>query len=101
MNQEKLRQLRGMLQAQGVDALVSSKSDNLFYLSGFECSQGYAVITRDRTIIAADSRYDEWARTCLPAPRMREAILSQLAACSGNSPVCLKPIGLTLKVRSR
>ena len=66
MNQEKLRQLRGMLQAQGVDALVSSKSDNLFYLSGFECSQGYAVITRDRTIIAADSRYDEWARTCLP-----------------------------------
>ena len=66
MNQQKLAQLRGMLQQQGIDALVSFKPDNLYYLSGFECSQGYGIITRDRQIIAADSRYDEWARECLP-----------------------------------
>ena len=66
MNQEKLRQLREMLLAQGVDALVSGKADNFLYLSGFACSQGYVIITRDKTVIAADSRYDEWARACLP-----------------------------------
>ncbi len=66
MNQQKLSELREMLSKQGVDALVSVKPDNLFYLSGFECSQGYGIITKDRQIIAADARYDEWARTCLP-----------------------------------
>ena len=66
MDQEKLLQLREMLRQQGVDALVSLKPDNLFYLSGFECSRGYGIITKDRQIIAADARYDEWARVCLP-----------------------------------
>ena len=66
MDQEKLLQLREMLRQQGVDALVSLKPDNLFYLSGFDCSRGYGIITKDRQIIAADARYDEWARVCLP-----------------------------------
>ena len=32
--------------------------------------------------------------------RIRERIQSQLTACSGNSPVCLKPVGRTRKLRS-
>ena len=66
MDQQKLSELRRLLLDRRIEALVSSKPDNLFYLSGFECSQGYGIITQDRQIIAADSRYDEWARTCLP-----------------------------------
>jgi len=66
MNKEKLSQLRELMRAKGVEALVSVKADNLFYLSGFECSMGYGIITQTRQIIAADSRYDEWARVCLP-----------------------------------
>ena len=29
----------------------------------------------------------------------RSAIKSQFTACSGNRPVCLKPVGRTMKVR--
>ena len=35
--------------------------------------------------------------TCLPAPSMSRDILSQFTACSGKSPVCLKPMSLSEK----
>ena len=33
-----------------------------------------------------------------PAARIFFAYQAQLTACSGNTPVCLKPVGLTMRV---
>jgi Xaa-Pro aminopeptidase len=50
-----------------VDDVYGRHSQNRFYASGFSGSAGAALITRDRAIMAVDSRYVEQAgRECAP-----------------------------------
>lgn len=68
--------LRGLLEAQGLDAVLLSRSANKRFYSGFRLSDaegptsgwsGSLLVTRDATLILADSRYTEQARVEAPA----------------------------------
>ncbi len=70
----RLDRIRAALAEERLDALVVSgpvddvygrHSQNRFYVSGFTGSAGFALLTRDRAIMAVDSRYVEQAeREC-------------------------------------
>ncbi len=72
----RLDRIRAALAEERLDALVVSgpvddvygrHSQNRFYVSGFTGSAGLALLTRDRAIMAVDSRYVEQAeRECAP-----------------------------------
>jgi len=74
MNSERLERIRAAMAEERLDALWVSgavddvygrHSQNRFYASGFTGSTGIALVTRDRAIIAVDSRYTEQAsREC-------------------------------------
>ena len=57
----RLAKLREQLDGLGVDALLVTQAENRRYLSAFTGSAGTLLITPDRAIIAADSRYWEQA----------------------------------------
>ena len=62
---ERTQRLRQRLDAEGLDALLISQPENRFYLSGFNGSAGFLVISRDHAFIATDFRYyEQSARQC-------------------------------------
>lgn len=64
MDEEKLDAL---LITGPVDDVYGRHSQNRFFVSGFTGSAGVAVVTRDRAILAADSRYVEQSgHECVP-----------------------------------
>jgi Xaa-Pro aminopeptidase len=72
---DRLAALRALLDERSLDAVLLSRTANKRYYSGFRLSDaegptsGYAgtlLVTRDRTIILADSRYTEQARAEAP-----------------------------------
>jgi Xaa-Pro aminopeptidase len=54
--------LVGMLEAEGLDALLVTALPNIRYLTGFSGSAGLAVMTRADALLVTDFRYDEQAR---------------------------------------
>ena len=67
MNLEnRLKNLRQRLTKKGIDAIFISQPENRFYLSGFDGSSGYLLITQQDKILATDSRYIEQARIQAP-----------------------------------
>ena len=56
MIKDRLAKLRPELVKHQVDAILVSQPENRFYLSGFNGSDGYLLITAKDTIIATDFR---------------------------------------------
>ncbi len=54
--------LVGLLEAEGLDALLVTTLANIRYLTGFSGSAGLAVLTRADALLVTDFRYDEQAR---------------------------------------
>jgi len=63
---DRLQKLRQGLVEQGIDALLISQPENRYYLSGFDGSSGYLLITPQKATLATDFRYIEQAKTQAP-----------------------------------
>ncbi|MFC1873380.1 aminopeptidase P family protein, partial [Chloroflexota bacterium] len=63
---ERLQKLRHKLAERGVDAILISQPENRRYLSGFNGSTGYLLITGQDAILATDFRYVEQAEKQAP-----------------------------------
>jgi Xaa-Pro aminopeptidase len=71
MNLENRRQrLRQRLAEKELDGILVSQPENRYYLSGFDGSAGYLLITPQDTVLATDSRYTEQARAQAPDCRV-------------------------------
>lgn len=62
----RLQKLRRLLTNKEVDAIFISQPENRYYLSGFDGSAGFLLITPQDTILATDFRYIEQAKTQAP-----------------------------------
>jgi len=62
----RLQKLRQRFAEKEIDAILISQPENRYYLSGFDGSAGYLLITPQHTILATDFRYLEQARTQAP-----------------------------------
>ncbi len=58
--------LRAKLAEKGIDSMFISQPENRYYLSGFDGSTGYLVITPQAAILATDFRYIEQAKAQAP-----------------------------------
>lgn len=56
----------------GIDGLLVSQPENRRYLSGFDGSAGYLLISTDRAILATDFRYTEQATAQAPEFEVRQ-----------------------------
>ncbi len=63
---DRLQKLRQGLAEKEIDAIFISQPENRRYLSGFNGSSGYLLITPQNTILATDFRYLEQARVQAP-----------------------------------
>lgn len=57
----RLQKLRQFMTDKDIDGVLISQPDNRYYLSGFNGSDGYLLITQQDTILATDFRYIEQA----------------------------------------
>jgi len=62
----RLHKLRQKLSEKEIDAFFISKPENRYYLSGFNGSDGFLLITPQDTILATDFRYIEQAKRQAP-----------------------------------
>jgi len=62
----RLQKLRQKLAEKEIDAIFISQPENRYYLSGFDGSSGYLLITLQNTILATDFRYIEQAKRQAP-----------------------------------
>lgn len=62
----RLLALRQMLEENGTAALLVSKPENVCYLSGFNGSAGFLILTQRAAVLATDFRYIEQARRQAP-----------------------------------
>ena len=62
----RLQKLRQRFDEKKIDAILISQPENRYYLSGFDGSAGYLLITPQATILATDFRYLELAKTQAP-----------------------------------
>ena len=71
MNLENRRQkLRQKLDEKEIDGIFISQPENRYYLSGFEGSSGYLLITSQDAVLATDFRYTEQAGAQAPGYRI-------------------------------
>ena len=66
MIKDRLAKLRPQLVKNEVDGLLVSQPKNRFYLSGFNGSDGYLLITAKNSIVATDFRYVEQVKRQCP-----------------------------------
>ncbi len=64
--ENRLQKLRQKLADEEVDAFFISQPENRYYLSGFDGSDGFLLITPQNTILATDFRYIEQAKRQAP-----------------------------------
>ena len=57
----RLQKLRQKLAEKEIDAIFISQPENRYYLSGFDGSAGFLLITAQKAILATDFRYIEQA----------------------------------------
>ncbi len=62
----RLQKLRQKLTEKEIDAIFVSQPENRYYLSGFDGSSGYLLITPQSAILATDFRYIEQAKRQAP-----------------------------------
>jgi len=99
----RLDRARARLEELGIDALLVSTPANRRWLSGFTGSAGTLLVTRDRALIATDSRYYEQVATqaptftLVPANNAIEQWWPELLAELGGRRVGFEPAGLTVE----
>ena len=64
--QNRLQRLRRRFTGEEIDAMLISQPENQYYLSGFNGSSGYLLITAQNAILATDFRYIEQAGAQAP-----------------------------------
>ncbi|MFC2045451.1 M24 family metallopeptidase [Chloroflexota bacterium] len=62
----RLQKLRLKLAQQELDAILISQPENRYYLSGFNGSAGFLLITEQKAVLATDFRYTEQAKIQAP-----------------------------------
>jgi len=62
----RLKKLRQGLAENEIDGIFVSQPENRYYLSGFDGSSGYLLITLQNTVLATDFRYIEQAKAQAP-----------------------------------
>ena len=62
----RLQKLRQGLVEKKIDAILISQPENRYYLSGFDGSSGFLLITPQNTVLATDFRYLEQAKKQAP-----------------------------------
>jgi len=62
----RLEKLLAGLGEKGLDGILISQPENRRYLSGFDGSAGFLIITKNRSILATDSRYTVQAKSQAP-----------------------------------
>ena len=62
----RLEKLREKLDEKELDAIFISQPENRFYLSGFDGSAGYLLVSPQDATLATDFRYVEQAKTQAP-----------------------------------
>jgi Xaa-Pro aminopeptidase len=62
----RLEKLLGGLGDKNIDGILISQPENRYYLSGFDGSAGFLIITQNRSILATDSRYTVQAKSQAP-----------------------------------
>ena len=60
--ENRLQKLRQLMAKKEVDGIFISQPENRYYLSGFDGSSGFLLITPQKTILATDFRYIEQAK---------------------------------------
>ena len=60
-SRERVNRLRRLMESRGLEAMVVTKRENRFYLSGFTGTDGVVLVTGDRTCLVTDRRYTEQA----------------------------------------
>ena len=63
---DRLQKLRQRLAENKIDSILVSQPENRYYLSGFDGSSGFLLITPQNSILATDFRYLEQARIQAP-----------------------------------
>ncbi len=63
---DRLLKLRRKLAEKELDGILVSQPENRYYLSGFDGSSGYLLITSEKAVLATDFRYVEQARVQAP-----------------------------------
>ena len=63
---KRLKKLRGKLAENEIDGILITQSANRRYLSGFDGTAGYLIITAKQAILATDFRYTEQAEAEAP-----------------------------------
>lgn len=66
----RLKRLRHDLVEKEIDGILISQPENRHYLSGFDGTAGYLLITPEDTVLATDFRYTEQARAQAPDYRI-------------------------------
>jgi len=62
----RLQKLRQRLAEKNIDAILISQPENRYYLSGFNGTAGFLLITAERAVLATDFRYIEQAGAQAP-----------------------------------
>ena len=62
----RLQKIRCKLNENEIDAFLVSQPENRYYLSGFDGSAGFLLITQEESILATDFRYTEQAKGQAP-----------------------------------
>jgi len=62
----RLKKLRSKFAAKEIDGIFVSQPENRYYLSGFDGSAGYLLITPENTVLATDFRYIEQVKEQAP-----------------------------------
>lgn len=62
----RVQKLRLKLVELGIDAIFISQPENRYYLSGFDGSAGFLLITENKAVLATDFRYTEQAKSQAP-----------------------------------
>lgn len=58
----RLKKLRKLLVEKDCEAILISQPENRYYISGFDGTAGFLLITKDRNILATDFRYIEQSK---------------------------------------
>lgn len=69
---KRLQKLRDSLSEKGIAAFLVSQPENRYYLSGFNGSSGYLLVTADQSLLVTDSRYIEQAKQQAPCYQLFE-----------------------------
>ncbi len=81
--QGRIAKLRNMIAGSGVNAMLVSRPENRFYLTGFTGTSGAVLITPAGACLITDFRYEEQARCQSPHCRVvlaQETVLDTLAS---------------------